>query len=148
MTASPPAAPVPGRWHCDWLVGLPTGLRSQLRLNDDPAEAWLIEGFLGVEIILPTAGAGVRRRFVCRDDGRWSHSISPGVGCYAVYAVLGGAVAVVGDVDFIWSKRTDNGGSFDCGLKLGAGPGHGGFVLSENRTIILPVASVILGWHY
>jgi hypothetical protein len=147
-----PPVPVPpwsSRLQCDLLVGLPTGIRGQVRVCGDPATACLVEGFAGAEYIFPTVGVGVRRRIVWWDDGRTTFATNPGVDLYGVYGLFFGFVAVTGDVDLIWNCRLDGGGSFDAGVKLGAGPVLGGDVWGYNHRMgVAPVVSLICGWHF
>jgi len=138
----------PSRVNWDLLVGLPTGLRGQVRVTDDPATAWLVEGFVGAEFVLPTVGVGVRRRITCWDDGCQSFCVNPGVGVYGVYALLGGAVVAVGDVDLVWTRRLARGGSVDLGLKIGAGPAFADILWLGRGEGVLPAASVIAAWRF
>src|SRR5437588_5554464 len=58
-----PAVPSPepeDRWSADFLLGLPTGVRVQRLLGGDRTAGWQAEGFVGLEVIFPMAGAGVR----------------------------------------------------------------------------------------
>src|SRR5262245_50714811 len=49
-------------WSVDVVAGLPTGLRLQRAFPGDGELALLLEGFAGLEVILPMAGVGIRLR--------------------------------------------------------------------------------------
>jgi hypothetical protein len=152
--ADPPAwvltepAPPPSRLQFDGLLGFPTGVRGQVRLNNDPALAWLAEGFVGAEFVFPTVGVGYRWRINCWQNGSSSFAVGPGMDVYASYLYLGGAMAVAGDVDVVWNKRFERGGSFDLGMKAGVAPTFGKIIFNDDFRGILPVASVIVAWHF
>lgn len=121
-------APAPG-WSLDLLVGLPTGLRVQARLGES---AWVAEGFVGLYIIVPMAGGGVRRCFTPLSGERDALCLSPGVDVYLLmdpfnnkYYYGGGAA----DVDIFWRHTYGPCLQSDLGIKVGVGGvvgGHGG----------------------
>jgi hypothetical protein len=150
--ASPIAMPE-GRWHTDLLLGLPTGLRLQRTLGDDGRQAWVAEAFAGLEIIFPTVGAGVRRRFTPIRDTGDTLRISPGIDVYGVFwpangdAYLGwragSAVLITADVDFAWEHCWGERWGSELGLKLGVGA-----ALHESDTLPVPVLSFYCGLKF
>lgn len=148
-----PAGAVAHDWSAELLFGLPTGLRAQHRLGVDGTSPWLVEGFLGFELIFPGVGGGVRRRLEVLQGERHSLVISPGVDgyvfyntfytdrcrCRREYPVLGMAAA---DVDFIWQHRVCDSWDGMLGLKLGAG------VAGGNGVGVLPLVAVFAGWCF
>ena len=140
--------PPPSRLQFDALLGLPTGVRGQVRLNNDPAVAWLVEGFAGAEFVFPTVGVGSRWWFTCWQNGSSSFAVGPGMDVYASHLILGVAAAVAGDVDVLWNRRLERGGSLDLGMKVGVAPTFGRVIFNDAFKAVLPVASVIVAWHY
>src|SRR4051794_544410 len=59
----------------DFIFGLPTGFRLQLGFGEEAR--WQAEGFLGLELIYPTAGVGLRRRIPWFEGRRDGFVISP-----------------------------------------------------------------------
>jgi hypothetical protein len=138
-------------WHMDLLFGLPLGVRAQRDIGDTP---WVCEGFLGLVLINPSVGAGLRRRCVLYQGETRSFMVNPGVDAYlsaiADFSGIGNAMGGGGggggtggffsaDVDLIWSHAGACGSDSRLGVKLGGAVGTGG---------ALPIASFFLGWSF
>src|SRR5262245_55448060 len=82
----PPAVDRACPWSLDFILGLPTGFRLQRGLDAD--RHWLVEGFVGFELIFPTAGVGLRWAFTPCCSAEDALTISPGVDVYLLYNVL------------------------------------------------------------
>jgi hypothetical protein len=145
----PVASPVDHPWSLDIELGLPSGLRAQRSLGDNVGHDWLVEGFVGFEIIFPMAGGGLRRRFTLVCGERDTFQISPGVDGYVLYNTLHDISwfsntprtigLVTGDVDILWQHAMSDRWSGTLGVKLGAGSaGHG----------VLPVGSIVFGFQF
>jgi hypothetical protein len=133
----------------DFLFGLPTGFRIQRAVAED--RLWHLEGFAGIELIFPTVGGGIRRRYDRFGDSRNALVFAPGIDAYLLYNplhnepgfIIGGgpefAFAVTADVDMMWRHSFTERCQSELGLKLGAGAGYGA------RWGVLPVAGVFTG---
>jgi hypothetical protein len=146
----------PQPWQVDLLLGLPGGVRVQRAVGDSP---WLIEGFAGLELILPTVGLGIRRRFTVLEGTCNALLINPGIDAYLVVLpeshggglapgggslTLGAGLAVIADIDLVWRRAIGDGVESQFGLKLGAGP-----VASHRaRGVVVPVVGLFLGWGF
>jgi hypothetical protein len=133
----------------DLILGLPTGFRFQRPVDDD--RMWHLEGFVGLELIYPIVGGGLRRRY---EPLRGEHDalvVAPGFDAYLMYNVFwhsdfpffsGGpplAGLFTADVDFLWRHNFSECCQSQLGFKLGAGAGYGA------RWGVLPVAAVFSG---
>src|SRR5262245_10899404 len=143
-------------WSADLLLGLPTGVRLQRSLGPDP-DSWLVEGFLGLEAIVPVAGLGVRRPMTYWSGPEDAIVISPGADLYlgalpftfsfwgeSSSGVLGLAMIAL-DVDLVWRHTWFDAAEGELGLKLGAGALGGNFGFFPAP---FPVASVFLGCRF
>jgi hypothetical protein len=154
-SSSPALSGGPLPWHVDLLLGLPGGLRVQRTLGGSP---WMIEGFAGLELILPTAGLGLRRQCVLLEGDCNALTINPGVDAYVAllptghgtglapgggYFTWGAGGAVVGDVDVVWRHAIGDGAESQLGLKLGMGG-----VAGHRIRALVPVAGVFIGWGF
>lgn len=157
-----PAGPTPREWSVDFIFGLPMGMRAQRSLGEDGSSPWLVEGFLGFELIFPGVGAGVRRRLELFRGTSNTLLVSPGVDGYLFYDYFssiggwfGGGPPCIGllggDIDLIWEHRASERWEGLFGLKLGAGaetwigksmdpPTH--------RILVLPIVGVFGGWRF
>lgn len=82
------------------------------------------------------------------DDWCRSFSINPGVGAIGIFAFFGAGAGVVGDLDFICGQHQAVGGSYDFGLKLGAGASKFESIFGDNHLGVIPVVSLIVGKHF
>jgi hypothetical protein len=153
---APPAtrpAVQPETWHVDLMLGLPGGVRVQRNLCEGP---WMLEGFVGLElIILPAVGVGVRRQCVFVEGTCNALLINPGLDIYGCYVpgsigfLHGGdparvAVGGIADVDIVWRHTLSDGADVHFGLKLGVGAvtvPHGG-------SGPVGVAALYVGWGF
>lgn len=139
-------------WTVDAIFGLPTGIRFQRAVNED--RLWHFEGFVGLELVFPMAGIGMRRRYepLCgKHDGL---IIAPGIDAYAMYNVfynssgffLSGGVPVAGiaaaDVDILWRHSFTECCESQLGFKIGAGAGYGA------SWGVVPIAGVFTGLRW
>ena len=142
-------------WSADLLVGVPTGVRLQRVLSEDNDRAWLAEGFLGLELIFPMVGGGVRRRLVSWSGECDCLCFSPGLDAYYIHnstrhggGLFGGGPEAFGmvtvDTDMHWRHAWTERLEGDLGLKVGLGVVFGG----EDRWGVLPILSVYLGCHF
>jgi hypothetical protein len=151
-SASLPEVPLP--WQVDLILGFPSGVRAQRTLFGGP---WMVEGFAGLELILPAAGLGFRRQCVVLEGACNALMINPGSDfylCALPHATSWGdrgsgsvgwrgAGAVITDIDLIWRHAVGNGAESQVGLKLGAGP-----VFSRHGSGVVPVVGLFLGWGF
>jgi hypothetical protein len=133
----------------DFLFGLPTGFRIERAVAED--RLWHLEGFVGIELIFPTVGGSLRRRYDRFGDSRNALVFAPGIDAYLLYNplhnepgfIIGGgpefAFAVTADVDMMWRHSFTERCQSELGLKLGAGAGYGA------RWGVLPVGAVFTG---
>ncbi len=153
-----PAPPgQPSVWYIDLVLGFPTGLRAQKALCESP---WMLEGFLGLEVILPTVGVGARRQCVLLDGTCDALLVNPGIDAYLAYvpslptfdfdrmgggSTAGGvAGALAADVDVVWRHTFSGGTQTRIGLKLGVGAAS----RFHHGAIALPLAALFLGWGF
>jgi len=151
----PVAVPCDPCWTADLLLGFPTGVRVQHTLGDDLGRNWLVEGFAGLELIFPIAGAGVRRRFTPCCGERNALVVSPGVDFYVLYNTFHDAggwfsggpstfEVVTGDIEVFWQHVLSDRCSSNLGIKLGAGyAGNSG-----GRAVIVPVVALSFGFRF
>jgi hypothetical protein len=148
-TAAPPAE---SNWRPGLVIGLPTLLRLQRAFADDGRNAWVGEGFVGLEVIFPMAGVGIRRRFT---PARGEHNclrISPGIDVAGLpwaptRPLLGdnpGAGALLSaDVDIAWERSWGRCCGSELGIKVG-----GSAVLGGHGSLALPVIGLFGGLHF
>jgi len=136
--STPPA----GLWSVDLLIGLPTGVRVQRAIQDDPS--WVVEGVVGLEAIFPVFGGGVRRRFTVVTADCEEFLVSPGIDAFLALSPsddLFGSSAVpliVADVDLAWRHHFTLGNCGEIGLKVGLGVGFG----------VIPQVALYGGWRF
>jgi hypothetical protein len=148
-------APVPcvQPWTVDFIFGLPTGFRLQRELLGNERTALLTEGFLGLEAIFPTAGAGLRARLMPFSGAHDCMQINPGLDAYVLAnpffnsgdTFFGGGPRAIcvfaGDVDIIWQHAFSQRNSGELGVKLGAGESS-----ATGRTV--PVVGIFGGFRF
>ncbi len=138
-------------WSLDFILGLPSGFRLQRSLDSDGL--WQIEGFAGLELIFPTSGVGLRRRFMPIAGSVDCLTVSPGVDAYLLYNLarnsggfFGGGPDFWGlfaaDVEISWHHAWNAHVDGEAGIKLGAG------VVSTEPWHVLPVAGIFAGWRF
>jgi hypothetical protein len=141
-------SPIVRRSVVDFIFGAPTGFRFQRALADE--RIWHLEGFIGVEVVFPIVGGGMRRRYapICGQSD--ALVIAPGVDAYLLFNVFhdrkgfwfGGGPAlgwmVAGDVDVMWRHAFSTCES-QVGVKLGLGVAYGA------RAAVVPVTGVFGG---
>jgi hypothetical protein len=138
-------------WSIDLLLGLPTGVRVQRAFDDHVTNrGWEAEGFLGLEIIIPTIGGGLRRKTGLGGILPDEFFVAPGVDAYLMLnpdqRLLSGDAAhllLTGDIDIGWRHPLSRGGSGEFGVKLGAG-----VWLGTDNGGVLPVVAMFGGWHF
>jgi hypothetical protein len=153
-----PAADAPeprSPWSVDYIVGLPAGVRVQRILGEEGVFNFQVEGFVGLELILPTVGAGVRARLVPVCSTYNAIIISPGVDAYLLYNILHGGGELFGsssagvglaaaDVDIAWRHTFRRHGEGEFGVKLGIGAPFG----HDANGIAVPVVGLFGGWRF
>ena len=140
-------------WHVDLLLGFPLGLRAQRALGEGP---WLVEGFVGLAALSPTAGVGARRQWALLEGNSNVLMVNPGIDAYLsdIVQVHSGGLfgpsistrgggALVADVDLVWRHTLAGGGESQLGLKVGGGP-----CLGVKGTVVLPVVALYFGWGF
>jgi hypothetical protein len=149
----PITAAVAASWHPDLLIGLPTGLRLQRTFADDGRHAWVGEAFVGLELIFPMAGVGLRRRFtpICGENN--CLRFSPGIDVYGIHwnfdggQLFGhseGSAALLGaDVDVTWEHSWTRGFGSELGVKVGVGE-----VLGRNGSFGVPIICLFGGFRF
>lgn len=139
-------------WATDLLIGMPTGVRVKRFFNDEAGQGWMGEGFVGVEIILPIVGGGVRYGFAPHMSRNNVISISPGLDAYILPNIyqedwdgvfFGGGPSAFGlislDVDVSWRHIFSDSISGEVGFKIGAAAGI------NTAAPIIPVVSWFFG---
>ncbi len=143
-----PVVDLDARWSVDFLAGLPTGVRLQRDLFTAGPSTLQAEGFLGLEVIFPTAGAGLRYRFAPFRGADDSLAIAPGIDVYGVlnpfdgHDSARGAGFVAADVDVVWRHTHGDRWNGEVGIKAGAGD-----VFSRHDAVI-PVVSAFAGVRF
>lgn len=139
-------------WTVDFIFGLPTGFRFQRAVNEE--RLWHFEGFVGLEMIFPMAGIGVRRRYAPLCGQHNALIVAPGIDGYALYNpfynsngfLLSGGVPVAGiaaaDVDILWRHTFTERCESQLGFKIGAGAGYGA------SWGVIPIAGVFTGLRW
>jgi hypothetical protein len=137
-------------WHVDLVLGFPAGLRVQHSLFGTPLA---VEGFLGLELIVPTAGLGLRWQGTVLQGSSNALMISPGIDAYVGTLESGswGSSAhwrtffgCAGDVDLVWRHVLGDGVEGNVGIKLGLVAGG----TSHRSGFTLPVLGVCMGWGF
>jgi hypothetical protein len=143
-------------WAVDYIVGLPAGVRVQRFLGEEGVFNLELEGFAGLELILPTVGAGLRARLVPLCSTHNAIIISPGVDAYLLYNILhggsgelfGSSSAGVGlaaaDIDIAWRHTFRRHGEGEFGVKLGVGAPFG----HDTNGTAVPVVGLFGGWRF
>lgn len=133
----------------DFIFGSPTGFRFQRPVSEE--RIWHLEGFIGVNLIFPTAGGGLRRRYAPLRGEHDAMIVAPGFDAYLLFNplneksgfLIGGGptlgFAMTADVDMMWRHTFTECLESQLGVKLGAGVGYGA------RWGVLPVAAVFGG---
>jgi hypothetical protein len=145
----PATSPAEPQSVVDFIFGVPTGFRFQRAMAQD--RIWHFEGFVGLEVVFPIAGVGVRRRYAPICGQTDALVVAPGVDGYVLFNVYhnsngfwigGGGPAlgwmVAGDVDLMWRHAFSTCQS-QLGVKLGLGVAYGA------RAAIVPVTGVFGG---
>jgi hypothetical protein len=140
----------PPPWHVDLLLGFPAGLRVQRALGDSPL---MVEGFAGLEVIVPTAALGLRWQGQVLQGACNALLVNPGVDAYVAsyprgtwgrgssWRTTGGGGA---DVDLVWRHALGDHAEGHVGLKVGLVAGGG----SQRTHFVLPVLGVFMGWGF
>jgi hypothetical protein len=147
-------------WGANLLLGLPTGVRLQKELDSGPDPAFVLEGFVGLFVVLPTVGGGIRYRCSPIQGRTDCLFLSPGVDAYVLFypshresdgwfsdnppnefgPQVFGLVSV--DVDCAWQHRFGRHADGELGVKLG-----GGVSLSQPSGF-LPLVGIYGGIRY
>lgn len=153
-----PAADAPeprSPWSVDYIVGLPAGVRVQRILGEEGVFNLQAEGFVGLELILPTVGAGVRGRLVPVCSANNAIIISPGADAYLLYNIFHGGGELFGsrsagvglaavDIDIAWRHTFRRHGEGEFGVKLGVGAPFG----HDTNGTAVPVVGLFGGWRF
>ena len=136
----------PARWQVDLLLGAPLAVRVQRQIGD--SKVWG-EAAVGLYAIFPMTYAGFRMDAKLFESRRHEVLIRPGVDVALVYAFnLFGRSRTVGlvlaDADFVWHRKTSDGGATEIGLKLGVAVP----LTSSNTANVLPIVALLYGFTF
>lgn len=148
-----PAAEPANPWEADFVFGLPLGVRFQRSLH--PGEGGLAaEGFVGLFLIFPTVGGGLRLQHAPIGDLNDALLLNPGIDAYLLLNpfagtsgedFIGGPAAagvLAVDVDCAWQHRYGEACSGELGFKLGGGIGF------SRRVGFIPLVGVFAGLRF
>jgi hypothetical protein len=153
QTPAPREEPPRTLFGVDLLLGLPSGVR--ISFGPATLNTWVpaLEGFAGLYLILPTAGAGLRWSLSPLTNAHDALVLRPGIDVYALdnpFDTGGwlsggsrGLGVIAGDAEFIWHHHFDWGLGGELGLKFGAGA-----VFSPRASGVMPIGAIFLGFHF
>ena len=135
----------PARWQVDLLLGAPLAVRVQRQIGD--SRVWGEAG-AGFYIVWPMAYAGLRVDAKMFESRRHEVLFRPGVDVAWVYAIqLFQRNRTVGfilaDADFVWRRKSTDGGATEIGLKLGVGA-----PLTSGAKGVFPIVGLLYGFTF
>ena len=135
----------PARWQVDLLLGAPVSLRVQRQIGD--SKVWGEAG-AGLYIVWPMVYAGLRVDAKMFESRRHEVLFRPGVDVAWVYSyrifesdrTVGFLLA---DADFVWRRKSTDGGATEIGLKLGvAAP------VTRGAKGVFPIVALLYGFSF
>ena len=135
----------PARWQVDLMMGAPIAVRVQRQIGD--SKLWGEAG-AGLYLVWPIAYAGLRVDAIMFENRRHEVLFRPGVDVSWVYAFRlfdrdRSVGFILADADFVWRRKTTDGGSTQIGLKLGvAAP------LTSGASGVFPTVALLYGFTF
>jgi hypothetical protein len=144
----PPPAESAHPFNVEILAGFPTGVRAQWALAQQENHAFLIEGFAGLYLIIPSAGVGARYTSAFWKHGADSWQLNPGV-ALSVVERLDGILDLQSnllpsvDVEIVRAHQDESGLGWEWGLDLGIA-----FAKTREGVGQVPLISVFGGFRF